>query len=103
MPLGREIANRIGYLLRRGQFDRELEQEMQFHIETRADELEWSGLTREQARREFGSGVRAGEETRAAWEITWLEDLARDLRYAGPPRAPLPQLTGGDTRAIACA
>ena len=87
MSLKHEVVNRVAYLFRRGQFDRELDQEVQFHIETRADDLEWSGLTREQAlnqaRREFGSGARALEETRAAWQITWLEDLTRDLRYCG--------------------
>jgi predicted permease len=87
MSLKNEFVSRISYLLRRRQFDRELDAEVQFHIETRADELEWSGLAREralmQARREFGSGARACEETRAAWQIAWLEDLARDLRYCG--------------------
>lgn len=58
MSLKSEFANRISYLLRRRQFDRELAAEMQFHIETRA-----------------------GEETRAAWQIAWIEDLIRDLRY----------------------
>ena len=87
MSLRRVIGNRMGYLLRRRQFDKELDEEIQFHIETRADELERGGLGREralaEARREFGSGARAREETRAAWQIGWLEDLARDLRYAG--------------------
>ena len=87
MSLKNGVVNRVAYLFRRGQFDRELDQEVQYHIETRADELEWSGLTREralnQARREFGSGSRALEETRAAWQIAWLEDLMRDLRYCG--------------------
>src|SRR5208283_4064093 len=87
MSLTNEILNRVAYLLRRRRFDRELDQEIRFHIETRADDLEWSGLAREQAliqaRREFGSGARACEETRAAWQIAWLEDLTRDLRYCG--------------------
>jgi hypothetical protein len=86
MSLKKEIGNRIGYLARRQRFDEELEREIQFHIEARADELERSGLAREralaEARREFGSGARAREETRAAWQIGWLEDLARDLRYS---------------------
>ena len=70
MSLKNEVVNRVAYLFRRGQFDRELDLEVQFHIETRADELEWSGLAREQAlnqaRREFGSESRALEETRSA-------------------------------------
>jgi putative ABC transport system permease protein len=87
MSLKNESVTRISYLLRGRQFDRELDAEVQFHIETRADELEWSGLARERAlmlaRREFGSGARACEEMRAAWQIAWLQDLARDLRYCG--------------------
>src|SRR5205823_3900271 len=34
------------------------------------------------ARREFGSAVRMREETRAAWQVKWMEDLVSDLRYA---------------------
>ncbi len=82
----KELWRRLLYPFRRGRFDRELEAEMRFHIETRADELEASGLRRHaalaQARREFGSAVRAREDTRSAWQIRWLEDLFSDLRYA---------------------
>ncbi|MGJ5814704.1 ADOP family duplicated permease [Paludibaculum fermentans] len=87
MSLKNELLNRLSYLLRRGRFDRELDEEIEFHIETRADELEAGGLARSgalaQARREFGSGTRAKEETRAAWQFGWLEDLARDVSYCG--------------------
>ncbi|QOY86112.1 ABC transporter permease [Paludibaculum fermentans] len=87
MSLKSELLNRLSYLLRRGQFDRELDEEIEFHIETRADELEAGGLVRAEAlaraRREFGSGARAKEETRAAWQFGWVEDLARDVRYCG--------------------
>ena len=34
-----------------------------------------------QARREFGSITRVAEDSRAAWQFGWLEDLAGDLRY----------------------
>lgn len=87
MSLRSELLNRLSYLWRRSQFDRELDQEIEFHIETRADELEAGGLVRAealaQARREFGSGRRAKEETREAWQFGWAEDLARDVRYCG--------------------
>jgi predicted permease len=86
MSVWKEIANRLSYLAFRSRFDTELDSEIQFHIETRADELAQTGLTRAaalaQARREFGSGARAREETRAAWQLRWVEDLAADLRYA---------------------
>jgi predicted permease len=42
------------------------------------------------ARREFGSPLRVKEETRAAWEFRWLEEMLSDLSYAGRalPRNP---------------
>ena len=82
----KELARRLAYLWRRGSFDHELDDEVQFHIESRADELEQSGVPRSEAlsraRREFGSAVRMREETRAAWQVKWMEDLLSDLRYA---------------------
>jgi predicted permease len=82
----KELARRLKYLWRRGSFDHELDDEVQFHIESRADELEHNGVPRSealsQARREFGSPVRMRERTRAAWQVQWLEDLLSDLRYA---------------------
>lgn len=85
MGVWKEALNRIRFLGRRG-FDDELDEEIRFHIETRADELEQAGMSRRaaavQARREFGSQARMAEDTRAAWQIRWLDDLARDLCYA---------------------
>jgi hypothetical protein len=86
MALWNEIGNRLSYLFRRSRFDREFEEEMRFHIQARADDLQQAGLAAadalRQARREFGSTLRSGEETRSAWQMRWLEDLASDLRYA---------------------
>ncbi|MGO9229950.1 MAG: ADOP family duplicated permease [Bryobacteraceae bacterium] len=86
MALWNEVGNRVRYLFRRSRFDREFEEEMRFHIQARADELEQSGLAGSdalrQARREFGSTLRSGEATRSAWQMFWLEDLASDVRYA---------------------
>jgi predicted permease len=81
-----EIFRRLAYLLRRERFDHELDTELQFHLDSRADELEAGGMTRKsalaQARREFGSSARMQEETRSAWQFRPMEDLASDLRYA---------------------
>ncbi|HVY93060.1 MAG TPA: ABC transporter permease, partial [Bryobacteraceae bacterium] len=72
--------------LKRAQFDAEMEDEIRFHIETRAEELEERGMPAkaalEQARREFGSRAVAMEDSRRAWQIPWLEDFWRDLVYA---------------------
>jgi predicted permease len=86
MALWREVAHRFSYLLGRGRFDRQLQDEMRFHVECRADELEQSGMSRKDAlaaaRREFGSPARASEDARDAWQFRWLEELLSDLRYA---------------------
>jgi predicted permease len=86
MPLWSEIVRRVAWLGRRSRFERELEEEMQFHIESRVEELEREGLSRDEAlwkaRREFGSSLRARETSRSAWQFRWFEDLGGDLRYA---------------------
>lgn len=73
-------------MLKRARFDAEMEDEIRFHIETRAEELEGRGVPAkaalEQARREFGSRAIAMEDSRSAWQIPWLEDFRRDLVYA---------------------
>ncbi|MEZ5402552.1 MAG: ADOP family duplicated permease [Bryobacteraceae bacterium] len=60
-------------------------EEIRFHREERAAELEAAGRPpREaaaQAAREIGSAAAAIEESRDAWRLGWIEDLARDLRY----------------------
>src|SRR6185503_4963471 len=82
----RKFVRRLGYLLRGSRFHDELDDEIEFHIETRADEIEHSGVSRReavaQAQREFGHATRLREESRSAWSIRWLEDLVSDLRYA---------------------
>jgi len=81
-----EWINRIKYFARRARFDRELDAEIQFHIESRAAELREAGLSPpdaiRKARREFGSTARAFEDSRAAWQFQWIEDVGSDLRYA---------------------
>jgi predicted permease len=71
---------------RRRGFDVDLDEEIRFHMETRAAELEAGGLTRAeaifQARREFGSIALSCEESRAAWHFRWLSDFAADMRHA---------------------
>lgn len=86
MSMFSEWVNRLRYAGRRVRFEDELDDEIRFHLETRAAELEQSGLSRDnalaQARREFGSATRMREESRSAWQFQWLEDLGADLRYA---------------------
>jgi predicted permease len=86
MPIFHEWINRLRHIGRRSRFEGDLDDEIRFHIETRAAELEAAGLSgsdaRAQARREFGPIARTGEDSRAAWQFHWLVDLAADIHYA---------------------
>ncbi len=80
----RELRNKLSFRSGRA-FDDELDSEIRFHLESRAEELMAAGVpareARAQAQREFGSRTRAHEDSRAAWQVQWLEDLFSDLSY----------------------
>lgn len=63
-----------------------LSEEVQAHIEEKAQELIESGVEEreawERARREFGNATQTVETSRDVWVWTWLEHLGQDLRYA---------------------
>jgi predicted permease len=69
---------------RAGRVDDELDEEQRFHIESRAEELESRGMSRdaalEQARRRFGSRLLLRESSRDVRLMTSLESVWRDLR-----------------------
>jgi predicted permease len=70
---------------KRSAFERDLDDEMRFHVETRAEQLLDSGLTRKEAIRrariEFGGTENYQEQVRESRHIYWLDDLVQDLRY----------------------
>ena len=86
MSAWRTLLHRIGYLSRPRRFDRQLDAELRFHIDSRADELERQGYSRSAAEAralaEFGSRTRVAEDARAAWQFRWIEDLIADITYA---------------------
>src|SRR5712691_8845208 len=86
MAFQKELWRRLRYFMSRSRFHSELRDEMQFHLECRAAELEEMGVTHEEAlaraRREFGPRMRIAEDTHGVWQLRWLEDLASDLLYA---------------------
>jgi putative ABC transport system permease protein len=86
MQFLKELWRRICWLASRSRFHSELADELRFHLESRVEELEQSGLSRSEAvtraNREFGSQLKAAEDAFGAWHFQWLEDLASDLRYA---------------------
>ena len=81
-----ELKNKLAHLRGRSDFDASLDEELQAHLDMRADELVAEGMSRRDAaaaaRREFGPPARIAEQSREAWRSNWVEDLARDLRYA---------------------
>ncbi len=68
---------RVRALLLRRRLDRDLEDELAFHLATRAESA--GPLA---ARRHFGNPTFVKETVRDMWTFNWLETLARDLRYA---------------------
>ena len=71
---------------RRSQEDRELEEEMQFHLAEEARLREGRGEAPEAAQRGalqgFGNYAVTKEVTREMWGWGWLERAAEDLRFA---------------------
>jgi predicted permease len=69
----------------RSRFERDLDDEMRFHLEARMDDLGRSGLSREEARRraqiEFGCTEAYQERVRETRRVNWFDDFAQDLRY----------------------
>src|SRR5215475_10326944 len=74
-------------MFRRGASERELSDELAFHIERQTAENVRAGMTPEQARRaamiEFGGVESMKEECRETRKTNWLNDFAQDVRYAG--------------------
>jgi macrolide transport system ATP-binding/permease protein len=72
-------------LRHRSQFESDLDDEMRFHIEARAEDLVRDGLTRENALRrariEFGCAEAYQDSVRESRRMTWLGDLVQDLRF----------------------
>lgn len=84
MPKFREWLNRLRFFRDRGSFSGEMREELQFHVESLAAELEGQGVSKNEALRrarlELGSVQLVQEDSREAWQFRWLEHLAMDLR-----------------------
>jgi hypothetical protein len=69
----------------RHQLENDLSEEIQFHIEARANDLMAGRKDREEARRrarlEFGSLEKYREEARGARGLRWVDELRGDLLY----------------------
>lgn len=72
-------------LLRRSQVERELDEELRYHLERQTEQNVRLGMSPEEARhaafRSFGGVEQAKERSRDARGVRGLEDLWQDLRY----------------------
>jgi predicted permease len=84
VTLGAAIR-RIRVALMRGRAERDLRDELDFHIERQARKHMLAGMSpreaRERARAEFGSIELAKEDARDTTRARWAEELAQDVRY----------------------
>ncbi|HYP29671.1 MAG TPA: ABC transporter permease [Blastocatellia bacterium] len=80
-----QLWRRLLFFLRGEKFDRELEEEMRFHLDMRIERNIAEGMSPEEARfdamRRFGNRTKLHEESREVWLFSQLDRLAQDLRY----------------------
>lgn len=74
----RELLRRLGYVFRRAQYERDLEEEMAHHLAMIEEEKSLGAATRKR----FGNVTSLKEESRSMWTFGFLEQIAQDLRYA---------------------
>jgi predicted permease len=80
-----QLWRRLLFYLRRDRFDRELEEEMRFHIEMKAQVNAEAGMepleARYAAERQFGNQTLLREVSRDMWGVRSIETLFQDLRF----------------------
>ncbi len=80
------VPLRLRSLFRRSQIERELDEELQYHLERQIEEYTARGMrpseARTQALRALGGVERRKDEMRDTRGLNWLDDLRRDVRYA---------------------
>ncbi len=86
MSLRSRIATWWRAVTERDALGRQVKEELEFHIESYAEDLMRSGFSREQAmqraRAELGSVAVGQEKCRAAWGSGFVDEVWADLRYA---------------------
>src|SRR6185437_9380922 len=80
-----ELWRRILFLFQRDKVAKDLADEINLHLQLRAEEHATAGLeaadARARAHRGFGNVTQLAEQGRAVWGWTFFETLANDLRY----------------------
>jgi putative ABC transport system permease protein len=84
--LGR-LKTALWAVLRRSEFERELDAELRHHIEQQTEQNIRLGMNPDEARyasrKAFGGVEQAKEESRDSRGVRWVEELWPDLRYGG--------------------
>ena len=77
---------RVKGLWKRPQLDRDLNDEVAFHLAMREEKNRRAGIVGEEAhyaaRRQFGNATNLKERSREMWTFVSIESLWQDLRYA---------------------
>jgi predicted permease len=77
--------SRLSNVFRGNRLDRDLDDELQFHIQARVEDLIRRGLTPEdaaqQAQRHFGNQLLLRERSRDVKLFSWLESIFHDVRF----------------------
>src|SRR5262245_18168009 len=80
-----QLWRRLLFYVRRDRFDCDLEEEMRFHLEMKAEENLAAGISPEEsryaARRQFGNQSLLREVSRDMWGFRSLDTLGQDMRY----------------------
>ncbi|HEY4245251.1 MAG TPA: ABC transporter permease [Lacunisphaera sp.] len=97
MTILRRISRRLRHLLRRGQSESEMAEEMRFHLEQRKAVYSADGLPDEEAgfaaQKRFGNAASIHEQAREGRGWRWLENLWKDFRSGGRSLAKSPGFT----------
>src|SRR5262249_46783229 len=80
-----KLWTRLRALLRKSEMERELNEELRYHIDRQIEENILLGMNPEDARyaaiRSFEGVEQAKERSRDARGVRWIEGLLQDLRY----------------------
>src|SRR5215471_13081305 len=79
------LKTKLRALLHKSEVERELDEELRYHIEQQVEQNLRLGMSPEEARqaalKSFGGVEQAKERSRDARGVRWVEDLWQDLRY----------------------
>src|SRR5689334_20995643 len=80
------MMRKLSNWLRRGKLEAAFDRELQYHLDRRISDLQASGLSASEARRqavlELGGIAQVQEEVRDVWLTRWARDFVYDLRFS---------------------